>query len=141
MSLNNISEKLKIKKTTVEHWFRNDKSFSIPDSNIWMQLKNLLNIKTSIFDASIMEFIEKNGEFEQGNRVYDVNGLAPTITNTSSDERIIDTNIRRLTPRECFRLQDFPDTFKMPCSDSQMYKQAGNSITVGVLYNILKNLL
>ena len=141
MSLKKISEKLKIKKTTVEHWFRNDKSFSIPDSNIWMQLKNLLNIKTSIFDASIMEFIEKNGEFEQGNRVYDVNGLAPTITNTSSDERIIDTNIRRLTPRECFRLQDFPDTFKMPCSASQMYKQAGNSITVGVLYNILKNLL
>lgn len=49
--------------------------------------------------------------------------------------------IRRLTPRECFRLQDFPDSFKMPCSDSQMYKQAGNSITVGVLEKIIKRLI
>lgn len=49
--------------------------------------------------------------------------------------------IRRLTPRECFRLQDFPDSFQMPCSDSQMYKQAGNSITVGVLEKIIKRLI
>jgi DNA (cytosine-5)-methyltransferase 1 len=52
-----------------------------------------------------------------------------------------DYKIRRLTPRECFRLQDFPDSFKMPCSDSQMYKQAGNSITVGVLEKIIKRLI
>ena len=49
--------------------------------------------------------------------------------------------IRRLTPRECFRLQDFPDSFKMPCSDSQSYKQAGNSITVAVLEKIIKRLI
>ena len=48
--------------------------------------------------------------------------------------------IRRLTPRECFRLMDFPDTFTWTCSDSQAYKQAGNSIVVNVLYKILKNL-
>lgn len=51
-----------------------------------------------------------------------------------------DYNIRRLTPRECFRLMDFPDTFTWPVSDSQAYKQAGNSIVVNVLYKILKNL-
>ena len=50
------------------------------------------------------------------------------------------SNIRRLTPRECFRLQDFPDTFKFVVSDSQLYKQAGNSITVRVLEKILRNL-
>lgn len=49
--------------------------------------------------------------------------------------------IRRLTPRECFRLMDFPDTFTWTVSDSQAYKQAGNSIVVNVLYKILKNLL
>jgi len=54
---------------------------------------------------------------------------------------IIKNKIRRLTPRECFRLQDFPESFKMPCSDSQMYKQAGNSITVGVLEKIIKRLI
>jgi len=48
--------------------------------------------------------------------------------------------IRRLTPRECFRLMDFPDTFKMPCSNTQMYKQAGNSIVVNVLAEIIKRL-
>ena len=48
--------------------------------------------------------------------------------------------IRRLTPRECFRLMDFPDSFTWICSDSQAYKQAGNSIVVNVLYKILKNL-
>jgi DNA (cytosine-5)-methyltransferase 1 len=51
-----------------------------------------------------------------------------------------DYKIRRLTPRECFRLQDFPDTFKFVVSDSQLYKQAGNSITVRVLEKILRNL-
>jgi DNA (cytosine-5)-methyltransferase 1 len=35
---------------------------------------------------------------------------------------------------------DFPDTFTWPVSDSQAYKQAGNSIVVNVLYKILKNL-
>jgi len=48
--------------------------------------------------------------------------------------------IRRLTPRECFRLMDFPDTFKMPCSNSQMYKQAGNSIVVAVLAGVISKL-
>ena len=48
--------------------------------------------------------------------------------------------IRRLTPRECFRLMDFPDTFTWACSDSQAYKQAGNSIVVGVLAKIINNL-
>lgn len=48
--------------------------------------------------------------------------------------------IRRLTPRECFRLMDFPDTFQWNVSDSQAYKQAGNSIVVNVLYLILKNI-
>lgn len=48
--------------------------------------------------------------------------------------------IRKLTPRECFRLMDFPDTFTWTCSDTQAYKQAGNSIVVGVLYRLLKNM-
>ena len=51
------------------------------------------------------------------------------------------SKIRRLTPRECFRLQDFPDTFDFSVvSDSQAYKQAGNSITVRVLELILLKL-
>jgi len=51
-----------------------------------------------------------------------------------------DYKIRRLTPRECFRLMDFPDSFTWPVSDSQAYKQAGNSIVVGVLEKIISKL-
>jgi len=46
--------------------------------------------------------------------------------------------IRRLTPRECFRLMDFPDSFTWPVSDSQAYKQAGNSIVVKCLEKIIE---
>jgi DNA (cytosine-5)-methyltransferase 1 len=52
--------------------------------------------------------------------------------------------IRRLTPRECRRLQGFPDrAFERAVkvnSDSQLYKQAGNSVTVNVIYEIAKRL-
>jgi DNA (cytosine-5)-methyltransferase 1 len=69
---------------------------------------------------------------------------SPTIStrvNASSCTHLWDGyEIRRLTPRECFRLMDFPDTFTWPVSDSQAYKQAGNSIVVNVLYKIIKNL-
>lgn len=45
-------------------------------------------------------------------------------------------NPRRLTPRECARLQGFPDTFKIPVSDTQAYKQFGNSVVVPLMRNI-----
>ena len=42
-------------------------------------------------------------------------------------------NPRRLTPRECARLQGFPDTFKIVVSDTQAYKQFGNSVVVPLI--------
>lgn len=48
--------------------------------------------------------------------------------------------IRKLTPRECLRLMGFRDDFKIAVSDTQMYRQAGNSIVVDVLIAILKQL-
>lgn len=49
--------------------------------------------------------------------------------------------IRKLTPRECLRLMGFSDTFKIVVSDTQIYKQSGNSIVVNVLMHILKEIL
>ena len=70
------------------------------------------------------------------------NDLSPTIKSSEgSGNQILLNNIRRLTPRECFRLQDFPDSFTWSCSDNQAYKQAGNSITVGVLERLIKKLI
>jgi DNA (cytosine-5)-methyltransferase 1 len=47
-------------------------------------------------------------------------------------------NPRRLTPRECARLMGFPDTFKIPVSDTQAYRQFGNSVVVGVVKAVAK---
>lgn len=47
-----------------------------------------------------------------------------------------DKNPRRLTPRECARLQGFPDDFKIPVSDTQAYKQFGNSVVVPLMEDV-----
>ncbi|MHC0552589.1 DNA cytosine methyltransferase [Salinicoccus sp. CNSTN-B1] len=49
--------------------------------------------------------------------------------------------IRKLTPRECLRLMGFSDDFKIVVSDTQVYRQSGNSIVVDVLMHILKEIL
>ena len=47
-------------------------------------------------------------------------------------------NPRRLTPRECARLQGFPDSFKIPVSDTQAYRQFGNSVVVPLISEVAK---
>lgn len=97
-NLNNqqIANYLNVPKTMVEHWFRSDNYFSIPDKDIWMKLKELLEIKTNEFDDSIMTFEDKESVFEKTNRVYDEDGIAPTLTSTSADERILVREVRQL---------------------------------------------
>ena len=48
--------------------------------------------------------------------------------------------IRKLTPRECLRLMGFPDTFKQVVSDTQLYRQTGNSIVVNVIVALFKSM-
>ena len=48
--------------------------------------------------------------------------------------------IRKLTPRECLRLMGFPDTFKQVVSDTQLYRQTGNSIVVNVVIALFKSM-
>lgn len=50
-------------------------------------------------------------------------------------------NLRKLTPIECERLQGFPDNHTEGVSDTQRYKQMGNTITVNVIQEIIKNLI
>lgn len=79
----------------------------------------------------------------QKSRGYNDGGIykvAPTVTSNSWHENNFlkdSIRIRKLTPRECWRLQGFPDwafdKAKEVNSDSQLYKQAGNSVTVPVI--------
>ena len=73
-------------------------------------------------------------------------GLSRTLKASKSDAGIYDGfQIRKLTPRECWRLQGFPDwafdRAKEVNSDSQLYKQAGNSVTVPVIHDIARRLV
>lgn len=139
-----ISEKVGVPITTVEHWFRTDKSQSIPNPEQWFKLKELLGLDDR-YDAFVTEFEEREGTYEKANRCYGSDGLAPTLTNASSEEKIIHQyRIRKLTPRECWRLQGVRDEQfdKLhDLSNTQLYKLAGNSIVVDVLMGIFKNLL
>ena len=48
---------------------------------------------------------------------------------------------RRLTPRECARLMGFPDTFRIPVSDTQAYRQFGNSVVMPVMREVARIML
>ncbi len=89
-----------------------------------------------------------------GYEIRDLDGIAGTIVcggmgrerNLVIDDRphsmvpethikghINEENVRKLTPREWARLQGFPDDFKLELSDTHLYKQFGNSVTVNVI--------
>lgn len=82
-------------------------------------------------------------------RIYSPEGLAPTLTNMQGGNRqpkvLVNEKPRKLTPKECFRLMDFEDSdfekAQKGNSNSQLYKQAGNSIVVSVPKAIFKNLI
>ena len=77
----------------------------------------------------------------------DLNGISRTISARyykDGSEILIPQdgiNPRRLTPRECARLQGFPDNFEIPVSDNQAYKQFGNSVTVPLIQAVGKQLI
>ncbi len=178
-----ISKKLNVPVTKVEHWFRSDNSFSIPDADIWFELKKILNITNTEHDEAITTFVTKESNFDTTNRIYDTEHLSPTL-NTTSEPKIAvpvltpdrvnklqngrrfkddgepmftltaqdrhgivtnDIRIRKLTALECWRLQGFTDEqfYKAKdsgVSNSQLYKQSGNSVTVNVVDAIVKQL-
>ncbi len=96
-------------------------------------------------------------EVNQENQVYqwrrqyvrkNKKGVCPTLTaNMGTGGHNVPIifdgkGIRKLTPRECFRIQGFPDSYKLPAiSDSALYKQAGNSVSVPVIERIASQML
>lgn len=76
------------------------------------------------------------------------NGICPTLTANMGTgghnvPLILDDNgVRKLTPRECFNLQGYPNDFKLPTvSNCHLYKQVGNSITVTLVKRIADNIM
>ena len=110
--------------------------------------------KQIVEDAKVMQvenLRQGNGwDNPQCGRVYDTNGLSPTLNTMQGGdrqpkivERAHEFRIRKLTPLECWRLMGFEDTdfWKVKnsgISNSQLYKMAGNSIVVNVLQAIFR---
>ena len=161
-SLAQIATELKCPKTMVEHWFRTDKSFSIPSPKFWLKLKEILKIEENKFDESILLFEEKEGNFDMTERVYLEKSNAPTLTNAEVKIAVVpararedeyrqpiiqnQSKIRRLTPLECERLQGFPDNWTKYgtqgiISDTQRYKMCGNAVTVDVVEAVAKQII
>lgn len=75
----------------------------------------------------------------QGERIYSVKGIAITLSAygggvfAKTGGYLINGKPRKLHPRECARLMGFPDSFKMCKSNSQAYKQFGNSVVINVI--------
>jgi len=82
-----------------------------------------------------------------GYGLVDLDGIARTLSARyykDGSEILIPQNgdtPRRLTPRECARLMGFPDSYKIPVSDTQAYKQFGNSVVIPVVETIAREIV
>ncbi|MBX7183463.1 MAG: DNA (cytosine-5-)-methyltransferase [Bacteroidia bacterium] len=88
---------------------------------------------------------EKGNGFGYG--LTDLNGISRTMSARYYKDGAeilipqLEKSPRRLTPRECARLQGFPDTFIIPVSDNQAYKQFGNSVVTPLIESVGKNIV
>ncbi|WP_423800765.1 DNA cytosine methyltransferase [Neobacillus sp. SAB-20_R2A] len=88
--------------------------------------------------------INKGG---QGERIYSDLGHAITLSaqgggpGSKTGCYLINGKVRKLAPKECARVQGFPEGFKIPVSDGQAWKQFGNSVPVTVLKHILVSII
>jgi len=92
VTVSDIAKALDLPKTTVEHWFRNDESQSIPDEDVWFKLKEYLKIEDDIFDAQVTEFEEKESTYEMSERAYHEDGVAPTLKAGSPEKIALNPN-------------------------------------------------
>lgn len=127
------------------------KKLSLEQIKTFYKEDDILTVIASLIKKGYLK--EEKGRYNPvcGNMSFEVfKFLDPdsiSITLTSSDANrlgVIQNNIpRRITPRECARLQGFPDSFVVNPTDSFTYKQFGNSVSVpvveAVVYDFLQN--
>lgn len=104
-----------------------------------------------LIDESYAKKINVLGNYmpsgHNASRIVDSNGIAPTVKENHGTVTATNVNlrIRKLIPKECWRLmgfsdEDFDNAQATGLSNTQLYKQAGNSIVVPVLEKIFRNL-
>lgn len=148
----------------------NVQEFTFPEpTDIQIHLKDILEKNEStekyeinrpdiFFDKNKIDLIEKIEGLNQpirvgtinkggqGERIYSDKGHAITLSaygggaGSKTGAYLIDEKVRKLSPRECARVQGFPEEYIIPVSDGQAWKQFGNSIPINVLRYILKKI-
>lgn len=101
--------------------------------------------------GQLKEAMQSKGTVYQWRRAYvreNKSGVCPTLTaNMGTGGHNVPLikdhkGVRKLTPRECARLQGFPETYKLPkdLPDTKLYKQFGNSVTVSVIARVARQI-
>ena len=113
---------------------------------------NRLDIKMKIRDPEILDprspkqigIINKGG---QGERVYSIDAAGITLSAygggaaSKTGAYLVDGLVRKLTPRECARMQGFPESFEVHPKKNLAYKQFGDSVSVPVLESVIKEII
>jgi len=79
ITLSQLSEISKIKKTQLEHYFRTDSSGALPNKEEWLELKQALHFDDK-FDEIMTEYVDDTMTHEMGTSVHDSSDLSPTLT-------------------------------------------------------------
>lgn len=151
--LKNIGGKIDLNKQVIGTCHeRNDLSFATRDRVYNSEMESPTLTATMYKDAPKVLMSDKTvyeQRCDEGLRFFkgDYCGTIRTI-DSGGDKRVIENDpfkIRKLTPKECLRLMSFSDEDynkikEIGISDTQIYRQAGNSIVVNVLYYIFKSL-
>lgn len=104
-------------------------------------------VTESLISKGYLKIIENKYKPVCGNMSFEVfkflepKGISLTLTASDANRLgIIQNNVaRRLTPRECARLQGYPDTYQLIDDDNAVYKQMGNGVSVPVIKHVIKD--
>lgn len=122
-----------------QQWYQQDRVYS---DNIAISIATGFN---PYYATAMRDRYDESGKIKQKIEVSD-REICNAITTVQKDSLVSSTLcVRKLTPKECWRLMGFTDEdfekAKSVCSNSQLYKQAGNSVGVPVIEHIYKKLI
>jgi len=125
------------------------KSLTRKQIETFYHANNFKEVTQSLIKKGYLSCYDKKYNPVCGNMSFEVfkfldpDGISITLTASDSNRLgVVQNNIpRRITPRECARLQGYPDSYKLLENDNAVYKQMGNGVSVPVIKTVLSNFI